>query len=178
MGPLPTQNVLSKPAQSQKNALTKLSPSLYYPLYYATTLLPRLLTSTTLFLTFRLALLSYHLLWHSYYASTILLIQTYYASYYLALHSYYVSCFLALHSYYASCYLALQSYHASAVVAKRLCVAGKFGGKIAWKRSEHLRNKLWFEFVVFALGGGNGMLLLVFWPGWLVIGPVVWVVYG
>ncbi|KAH6676329.1 hypothetical protein B0J14DRAFT_636488 [Halenospora varia] len=167
MGLLPTQAVLSKPAQSQKNALTTLSPSLYYPLYYATTLLPRLLTSTTLFLTFRLALLSYHLLWHSYYASTIILLQTYYASNYLA-----------LHSYYASCYLALQSYYASTVVAKRLCVAGKFGGKMVWKRSEHLRNKLWFEFVVFALGGGNGMLLLVFWPGWLVIGPVVWVVYG
>jgi hypothetical protein len=34
-----------------------------------------------------------------------------------------------------------------------------------------LRKKLFFEFAVFILGGyGNGLFLLIFWPGWLVIG--------
>lgn len=43
-----------------------------------------------------------------------------------------------------------------------------------WKGSEGLRRKLWFELVVFVLGNGNGILLIVFWPGWImVVGLVV-----
>jgi len=51
----------------------------------------------------------------------------------------------------------------------------------SWKASEKLRNKLFFELVVFVLGGGNGMILLVFWPGWIVIGGGVlgvWMICG
>lgn len=43
--------------------------------------------------------------------------------------------------------------------------------------SERLRHKLYFEVVVFVLGGGNGVFLLLFWPGWIVVW-VLWMVWG
>lgn len=50
---------------------------------------------------------------------------------------------------------------------------GKEGIKRIWQGSEGLRKKLWFELVVFVLGNGNGILLIVFWPGWIVVGGLV-----
>lgn len=47
--------------------------------------------------------------------------------------------------------------------------------KIAWaawnsKQGRRLRKKLEFEFFVLILGSGNGLILVVFWPGWILIG--------
>lgn len=49
--------------------------------------------------------------------------------------------------------------------------------KLAWsawdsKRSRQLRKKLEFEFFVLILGSGNGFILMLFWPGWILIGLV------
>lgn len=49
--------------------------------------------------------------------------------------------------------------------------------KLAWgawnsKQSRRLRKKLEFEFFVLILGCGNGFILMVFWPGWLLVGLV------
>ncbi|CAN8102025.1 unnamed protein product [Discula destructiva] len=48
----------------------------------------------------------------------------------------------------------------------------------AWnsKQSRRLRKKLEFEFFVLILGTGNGIILLVFWPGWILIG-LVYLIY-
>jgi hypothetical protein len=48
-----------------------------------------------------------------------------------------------------------------------------YAGKQGWKSTESLRRRLFFEFMVFILGCGNGILLVVLWPGWLLIGGVV-----
>lgn len=37
-----------------------------------------------------------------------------------------------------------------------------------------VRRKLFFEFAVFILGGGNSIILLLFWPGWLLVGGAFW----
>lgn len=60
------------------------------------------------------------------------------------------------------------------LLVKRGSKAGKEMGRMGWKATEGLRKKLWFEFMVFVLGGGNGLFLLVFWPGWIVL----WCLYG
>ncbi|RDA89876.1 hypothetical protein CP533_6656 [Ophiocordyceps camponoti-saundersi (nom. inval.)] len=39
-----------------------------------------------------------------------------------------------------------------------------------------IRARLFYEFALFILGGGNILFLLLFWPGWLVIGLVLWAV--
>lgn len=52
--------------------------------------------------------------------------------------------------------------------------------KLAWgawnsKQSRRLRKKLEFEFFVLILGSGNGIILMVFWPGWILVGLVYFV---
>ncbi|KAG9233097.1 hypothetical protein BJ875DRAFT_58687 [Amylocarpus encephaloides] len=122
--------------------LSSISPTLTMSLYLATTLLPRLLSTTTLFLLLRVYILSHLIL---------------------------------LHSYYTLAILAIQSYYASVVLLRQGWWLSKGGARWAWRGSGGLRKKLWFEFATFVLGNGNGILLIVFWPGWIVVGGVVWV---
>lgn len=42
-----------------------------------------------------------------------------------------------------------------------------------WKALAPLRKKLEYEFFVFVLGGGKGIILFVFWPGWIVVGSAI-----
>lgn len=47
--------------------------------------------------------------------------------------------------------------------------------RVAWgawnsKQARRLRKKLEFEFFVLILGSGNGIMLMVFWPGWILVG--------
>jgi hypothetical protein len=37
-----------------------------------------------------------------------------------------------------------------------------------------LRKKLFYEFAVFVLGGGNILFVLLFWPGWWLIAAASW----
>lgn len=48
-------------------------------------------------------------------------------------------------------------------------------GKMAWsawdsKQGRRLRKKLEFEFFVLILGCGNSLCLVIFWPGWILVG--------
>lgn len=52
--------------------------------------------------------------------------------------------------------------------------------KLAWgawnsKQSRRLRKKLEFEFFVLILGCGNGFILMIFWPGWILVGLVYFI---
>lgn len=38
------------------------------------------------------------------------------------------------------------------------------------KRVERLREKLWYEFAIFMLGGGYFVMMIVLWPGWWLVG--------
>ncbi|RDW69414.1 hypothetical protein BP6252_08434 [Coleophoma cylindrospora] len=86
--------------------------------------------------------------------------------------------FLLLRTYFLSILLLQNSLYATQVLLIQAVYAGKFGARtgmdlasFGWKKAEPLRKKLFFEFMVFVLGaGGNSVILLVFWPGWLVIG--------
>lgn len=47
-----------------------------------------------------------------------------------------------------------------------------------WKGTERVRQRLFFEFMVFLLGCGNGLFLVMFWPGWILValgGLAAWV---
>jgi len=53
--------------------------------------------------------------------------------------------------------------------------------KLAWgawnsKQSRRLRKKVEFEFFVLILGSGNGVILMMFWPGWILV-ALVYLVY-
>ena len=143
------------------NLLALLSPALTHSLYLAS-IFQRLLSTTTIFVLFRAYIISLLLLKQTFYASQILLLQTLYASR-----------ILLVQSFYASQILLVQSYYASAILAREVFVAGKMG----WKAAEPLRKKLFFELIDFCLGGGNGVILLVFWPGWIVLGGGSWGVW-
>lgn len=38
-----------------------------------------------------------------------------------------------------------------------------------WPRLQRARNKFLHELTVFVLGGGYSVILLIFWPGWLLV---------
>jgi hypothetical protein len=92
--------------------------------------------------------------------------------------AYYLSTILLRQSFYATQLLLLQSYYASALLSKHVFSTTKQTLKAGWKVAKPLREKLFFEFMVFVLGGGNGMLLVIFWPGWIVVGCVAWGIWG
>jgi len=73
---------------------------------------------------------------------------------------------------------ATRSYRASCTLSRLL---GR-GTHIAWESNSirRVRKKLVFEFMVLVLGpAGNGLLVVVFWPGWwflaLVAGATWWI---
>ncbi|TVY62813.1 hypothetical protein LSUE1_G010255 [Lachnellula suecica] len=96
---------------------------------------------------------------------------------FLFLRAYILSLLLLRQSYYISQVLLLQSYYASSLLAKNGYWASKEGIQKSWKATEKLRKKLFFELAVFVLGGGNGVILIVFWPGWIFVGGGVWGVW-
>lgn len=87
---------------------------------------------------------------------------------------YHLSIILLRQSFYAAELLILQSYYALALLSKQLFSTTKQAAKASWRAAKPLREKLFFEFMVFVLGGGNGLFLVVFWPGWIVVGCVAW----
>ncbi|KAK3352873.1 hypothetical protein B0T25DRAFT_568122 [Lasiosphaeria hispida] len=68
---------------------------------------------------------------------------------------------------------------ASRVAAFRTLLAVNITKRLSWslwdsKPSRRFRKKLEFEFFVLVLGpGGNALLLLLFWPGWIILGLLV-----
>ncbi|KAK3943228.1 hypothetical protein QBC46DRAFT_43349 [Diplogelasinospora grovesii] len=91
-----------------------------------------------------------------------------------------ITTFLFIHTYFAA------SIVATALSQASLCVLFKTAGltkRVSWtiwnaKATKRLRKKLEFEFFVLILGpGGNALCLMVFWPGWLIIGATIWAVW-
>ncbi|KAH7354926.1 hypothetical protein BKA65DRAFT_475398 [Rhexocercosporidium sp. MPI-PUGE-AT-0058] len=133
-------------------------------------------TSTT---TITISLLSPALTHSFYLASTFQrLLST--TTLFLFLRTYMLSLILLQNSLYVSQVLLLKASYTTLLLAKSSLAMAKEMGRIGWKASEGLRKKLWFEFMVFVLGGGNGLMLLVFWPGWIVLWCIywAWVAYG
>ncbi|KAE8448664.1 hypothetical protein EG329_009089 [Mollisiaceae sp. DMI_Dod_QoI] len=145
--PNPTR-ILTRSAT--RNILQLLAPAFNNSVYLAT-IFQKLLSTTTLFLFFRAYFFSLMLLQQSYYLTSALLMQSYYASRF--------------------------TYWISSIAAR----GGYWGAKkslgMSWKALEPLRQKLFKEFMIFILGSGNGFILAIFWPGWIVVGPTVWGVW-
>ncbi|KFA61725.1 hypothetical protein S40285_10108 [Stachybotrys chlorohalonatus IBT 40285] len=106
-----------------------------------------------------------------------------------------VSLFLCMQAYVTACAAFSIALYASKILAFQAYIATKYSAYharivSAWalaevyrsKTLERLRKKLFFEFATFVLGGcGNGLFLVVFWPGWIVIGGAsfaMWQVVG
>jgi len=89
---------------------------------------------------------------------------------FLLLRTYVLTSLLLSQSLYASQLLLIQTYYASLLLSSQFFTFLLQLSKISYRATEGLRKKLWFEFMVFALGGGNGLILMLFWPGWIVLG--------
>jgi hypothetical protein len=90
--------------------------------------------------------------------------------------AYFISLIVLRQSFYTSQILLLQSYSAAILLSKQLLATGKRILEMGWQGTEGIRRKLFFELMVFLLGTGYGMLLVVLWPGWIVIGCGAWAV--
>ncbi|KAM3515938.1 hypothetical protein MY11210_000478 [Beauveria gryllotalpidicola] len=105
-----------------------------------------------------------------------------------------LSAFLWWHAYLLVSVSLARAYSAIRVLALHVLVATKLGAfygaaasvraaTAVWdmKSTRVLRDKLFHEFALFVLGAGNGLFLLVLWPGWIVIGGtsfVFWQICG
>ena len=88
--------------------------------------------------------------------------------------TYLLSLFLLQQSYSASQVIFVQSLYATSVLSKNSYRASKQGAKLLWKSTETLRKRLFYEFMVFVLGGGHVAILLVVWPGWIFVAGGIW----
>ncbi len=116
----------------------------------------------------------FHILFRqSLYATQILLIQSYYTSIQLSQHLYWTS----IKTAYVSQVLLTESCYGLALLCLNLYWVSIKAFWYLWDVTERPRRKVAFEFAVFLLGGGNGLVLLAFWPGWLLVGLGVWLVW-
>ncbi|KND89578.1 hypothetical protein TOPH_05595 [Tolypocladium ophioglossoides CBS 100239] len=97
----------------------------------------------------------------------------------LCLHAYFVANLALAYALYAGRLLAAWAFIATKLGAFHgLSVSGKAVADLWESRTVRLvRNKLFFEFAVFILGGGNSIILLLFWPGWLLVGGASWALW-
>lgn len=111
---------------------------------------------------------------NSLYLATILqqLLST--TTLFLFFRTYSLSLFLLQQSYHGSQTLLIRSLYASSILCKNAYWASKQGMKLFWRSTEGIRKKLFMEFMIFVLGGGNQLILVVFWPGWIVVGGGIW----
>jgi len=97
-------------------------------------------------------------------ATIVLLIRTFLAAKLVGSTLFLTSRLAALQAFILSRTLTMST----ASLTTRLCYT-------IWdsKRSRRLRKKLEFELFTLILGpGGNALLLLLFWPGWLLLGAI------
>jgi hypothetical protein len=93
--------------------------------------------------------------------SSFLYIQAYFVTSLAFVHALYASRFLAIQAYFATKFGVFHGFNMSAQA-----LAGVWDAKTI----QMLRKKIFYEFAVFILGSGNPFILLLFWPGWLVVG--------
>ncbi|KAK3688626.1 hypothetical protein B0T22DRAFT_159987 [Podospora appendiculata] len=91
--------------------------------------------------------------------------------------TYFVARVLATAFLFASRVVAFRTYHASKFLMIRTALAARQALWALWdsKKFRRIRKKIEFEFFVLLLGpGGNSVLLLLFWPGWIVLIAAAW----
>jgi hypothetical protein len=99
------------------------------------------------------------------------------AAFHLLVRTYFAAAMVATLSLWASKSIAWRTFLASRVVAARSLFLAKRLAWTAWdcKRSRRFRKRLQFELFVLLLGpGGNTLLLMIFWPGWLMFALLGW----
>lgn len=101
-----------------------------------------------------------------------------------------LSVFLCWRAYLLTCVSLAQAYYATRFLAFYALMGTKLGALYGaavssraavavWdmKTTQMLRDKLFYEFALFILGAGNGVFLLVLWPGWIVIAGASFVLW-
>jgi hypothetical protein len=99
------------------------------------------------------------------------------AAFHLLVRTYFAAAMVATLSLWASKSIAWGTFLASRVVAARSLFLAKRLAWTAWdcKRARRFRKRLQFELFVLLLGpGGNTLLLMIFWPGWLMLAFLGW----
>ncbi|KAK0742024.1 hypothetical protein B0T21DRAFT_433687 [Apiosordaria backusii] len=101
----------------------------------------------------------------------------------LFLNTYYALSLLASASLIATKAIAYRSFLLSKILVERGILAGRWLYAKVWngQRSRLFRKRLEFEIFVLLFGSGNTILLLVLWPGWIVLGLAGvgwWLVHG
>lgn len=105
-----------------------------------------------------------------------------------------LSSFLYIQTYFITRLAAVNAFYASRFLLVQAFIATKFGAWVSlnmsakaiadvWeaRSTQMLRRKFFYEFAVFVLGSGNAMILLLFWPGWIVVGGAgvaLWQLFG
>ncbi|KAK4097686.1 hypothetical protein N658DRAFT_433532 [Parathielavia hyrcaniae] len=99
------------------------------------------------------------------------------AAFHLFVRTYFAASMVAALSLWASKSIAWRTLLASRALAVRSLFLARRLTWTAWdsKTSRRIRRKLQFEFFVLLLGpGGNALLLMIFWPGWLMLAVLGW----
>lgn len=93
-------------------------------------------------------------------------------SLFICLQSYFISHALLAGTSYACKRLLFYAFIASVFILKHgFAMSTKAISDIWDSRSvQKVRARIFYEFAVFILGCGNAMFLLIFWPGWLLLG--------
>jgi len=100
---------------------------------------------------------------------------------FLLFRAYLLSLFLLQQSHHATQVLLIRIFYAASILGKNALWTGERGMRVVWKSTEGTRKKLFHEFMVFVLGsGGNAAILVLFWPGWILVGGFwgIWTVCG
>jgi hypothetical protein len=98
-----------------------------------------------------------------------------------------ISRFLCWQAYLLAAATSNRALLAARTLAWQILLVARVGGyrgavmsRVAWTRTwdsktvRALRKKMMYDFAFFILGSGNGLVLLLFWPGWLVVGGAAW----
>ncbi|KAK5652108.1 hypothetical protein OQA88_10886 [Cercophora sp. LCS_1] len=98
------------------------------------------------------------------------------ATFILAVRTYLAATLIGRALLFASHVAALRTLILSKAIAFKSIVAVR---QLAWslwnsKQSRRVRKKIEFEFFVLFLGPANVLCLMLFWPGWLVLGAAAW----
>ena len=102
------------------------------------------------------------------------------AAFHLFIRTYFAATLVATTSLWASKSIAWRTVYATRLLAARSLAVTR---RLAWalwdcKQSRRLRKRIEFELFVLILGpGGNALILMMFWPGWLMLAFLAWVLW-
>ncbi|KAH8809043.1 hypothetical protein F5884DRAFT_391591 [Xylogone sp. PMI_703] len=101
-------------------------------------------------------------------------------TFFLLFRSYILSGLLLRQLLSLSLIVLIQSFYASCLVCRKSGKAASLGWSLSWKALQPLRKKIAYEVWTTLLGGGNGLILVIFWPGWILVwgGMGLWFVLG